>query len=103
MSKVTKEEIQKIAHLAKIHLSEDELEKYSAEFNSILDYVSLVMECDVSGIKDEHNLSTYKDNVLEEDEPVDLGISREEYLKNATDGRNKNGYIRVSKIVDKGD
>ncbi len=103
MSKVPKEEILKIAHLAKLDLTSDELEKYSKEFNDILDYVSEVVNCDVTDIPDEHNLSNYKSTVLEEDKPVEYGLSREEYLKNATEGRSKNGYIVTSKIIDKGD
>lgn len=103
MSKVTTEDIKKIASLAKLNLSETELSKYEKEFNNILDYISQISEVDVCDIPEVHNLDEYKDTVEQEDEPVDLGISREEYLQNATEDRSKNGYIRTSKIVDKGD
>ncbi|MCA9380637.1 Asp-tRNA(Asn)/Glu-tRNA(Gln) amidotransferase subunit GatC [Candidatus Dojkabacteria bacterium] len=99
MKKATKQDIQKIAGLAKLKLSESELDKYENEFNDILDYVGKVMECDVDGIEEEHNLENYKDEVMQDDEPVDAGISRDEYLQNATDGRSKNGYVVSSRVV----
>lgn len=100
---VTKEQIQHIAGLAKLKLSEEELNRYEKEFNSILEYIAKVNECDVSDIEDEHNLEDYVGEVLREDKVVKSGISREDMLKNATKGRNKLGYIAVSKIIDKGD
>lgn len=99
---VTKEQIQHIALLAKLKLSEKELERYEKEFNSILEYIAKVNECDVSDIEDEHNLEDYIGEVLREDKVVKSPISKEDMLKNATKGRSKLGYIAVSKIIDKG-
>lgn len=97
---LTKDEIKHIADLAKLKFTDEELEKFSSEFNSILDYVSLIKECDTTGIEFEHNLDKFKGSVLQED-VAKASLSREEVLKNATNGRNKNGYIRTSKIVSK--
>jgi aspartyl-tRNA(Asn)/glutamyl-tRNA(Gln) amidotransferase subunit C len=102
MSKITKEEVLKISKLAKLNLTEAELVKYTKEFESILNYISMLNECDVSDIKEEeHNLKNYVGNVLYEDIEDSNKISREKVLMNATNGRSKNGYIRTSKIVNK--
>src|SRR5204862_6993105 len=99
---VTKEQIQHIALLAKLKLTEEELDRYEKEFNSILEYIAKVNECDVSGIQDEHNLEDYVGIVHRDDKVVKSTISKDEMLRNATKGRTKNGYIAVSKIIDKG-
>ncbi len=101
MQQVTKPQIKHIASLAKLHLSDAEVDKYEVEFNAILNYVSKIDECDVSGIEFEHNLQDFKGKVLNEDVVQTSKISKEKMLQNATEGRNKNGYVRVSKIVNK--
>lgn len=97
---VTKDEVKKTAELAKLELTDSEVEAFTTELSSILDYVSQVNECDTTGIEFEHNLSDYKDEVLQTDEPREKQYGKE-LLKTATDGREKNGYVRVSKIVNK--
>jgi len=97
---LTKEEIKHIADLAKLRFTDEELEKFSGEFNSILDYISQIKECDTTGIEFEHNLDTFDGDVLQED-ITRPSLSRDEVLENATNGRSKNGYVRTSKIVSK--
>lgn len=97
---VTKEQVKKTAELAKLELSDAEIDALTPELSAILDYVSQVNECDTTGIEFEHNLSDYKDEVLQEDQPREKQYGKE-LLKTATDGREKNGYVRVSKIVNK--
>jgi aspartyl-tRNA(Asn)/glutamyl-tRNA(Gln) amidotransferase subunit C len=95
MSKVDKDAIKKVAELAKLTFTESELENISGEFNQIIEYVSQVQACDVSGIDEQHNLDAYADKVLEEDQVRDTQTSSTDLLQNATDGRQKNGYIVV--------
>ena len=101
MKKLTKEEIKHIAHLAKLSLSDTEVEKYQKEFEMILNYISKIDECDISGLEFEHNLSKYNSKVFQPDIQRDSSLTRYEILSNATDGRSKNGYIKTSKIVTK--
>jgi aspartyl-tRNA(Asn)/glutamyl-tRNA(Gln) amidotransferase subunit C len=101
MSQITKEQVKHISGLAKLELSEAELEKFTKEFDSILNYVSMINDCDVSGIEYEHNLKNFVGKKLYKDIAVKSPIDRSAMLKNATDGRSKNGYVRVSKMVEK--
>lgn len=100
MAKLTKDEIKHIASLAKLEFDDSELEKFSDEFNNILEYVSMIQECDTAGIEFEHNLQDFKGSVLHKDK-ARPSPSRDKLLQNATDGRSKMGYIIVSKIVNK--
>lgn len=99
-SKLTRDEIKHIAKLAKLEFSDDQLDKFGNEFNGILGYVSMIQQCDTTGIEFEHNLQDYKGDVLQNDEPRD-GLTTAEALQNATDGRSKNQFIVTSKIVNK--
>jgi aspartyl-tRNA(Asn)/glutamyl-tRNA(Gln) amidotransferase subunit C len=97
---VSKSDLKHIAKLAKLEFSDEELDSFGNEFNSILDYVSKINECDVSGIDFEHNLQNYSGEVLQQD-AVKTSPATVLMLHNATEGRTKNGYIRTSKIVNK--
>lgn len=50
---ISKEEVQHIAKLARLGLTEKEIEKFQKELSSILDYIEKLKEVDVSGVKDE--------------------------------------------------
>jgi aspartyl-tRNA(Asn)/glutamyl-tRNA(Gln) amidotransferase subunit C len=94
---IDKEQIKHIAKLAKIVLTEDELSKYEVEFNSILEYVSAINDCDVTGIEDEHNLKNYIGAKLYEDNVRQSSTSRNKILQNATENRTSAGYVKVKK------
>lgn len=96
---LTKEEVKKIASLAKLSFTDEELDKFIQQFNSILDYIRLIDDCDTEGIEDTHNLEDYSDEVLQED-IAQLGLSRDAALMNAVD-RVVYGYIKTSQIVSK--
>lgn len=96
---LSKEEVKKVASLAKLFFQEDELDEFVKQFNDILEYVRLIEQCDTDGIEDVHNLDGYSDKVLQEDETC-TGLSREKALMNATD-RVLYGYVKTSQIVSK--
>ena len=48
---ITKEEVQHIAKLARLGLTEKEIEKFQKELSSILDYIEKLKEVDISGIE----------------------------------------------------
>ncbi len=100
MARLTKEEIQHIAKLAKLELTDAELDKYSNEFNNILEYVSSIQNVDVSGIQEEHHLKDFQGAILQED-IVKPSLQTEKALQNATDGRKKGRFVKTSKIVSK--
>lgn len=48
--KLTKEQVQKIAHLARLQLTEEELERYATQLTDILSYVEMLKELNTQGV-----------------------------------------------------
>lgn len=51
--KLTKEEVQKIAELARIELKEEDAEKYRGQLSGILEYVNKLQEVDTAGAEED--------------------------------------------------
>lgn len=64
--KLTKEQVQKIASLAKLKLSDEEVERYADQLTNILTWVEVLKEVDTSGVK-ETNQVTGLNNVIRTD------------------------------------
>ncbi len=65
--KLTKQEVQHIADLARIKLSEKDEEKFQEQLSSILDYVNKLNEVDTKGVEPVSHVSGLC-NILREDE-----------------------------------
>jgi aspartyl-tRNA(Asn)/glutamyl-tRNA(Gln) amidotransferase subunit C len=63
---LTKEQVQKIASLCKIQLSEAEVEKFQKELSTVLEFASELSEVDTEGVV-EISQVTGLENVLRED------------------------------------
>ena len=64
--KLSKEEVEHIALLARLGLSEEEKEKFALQISSILDYVEQLKEIDASNIEPTAQV-TGLENVMRED------------------------------------
>ena len=65
---IDREQLRHVAHLARLELSDDELERLGAQLNDIIDAVSKVSELDLSDVPaTSHPLDVV--NVWAEDEP----------------------------------
>ncbi len=65
--KLTKEEIQHIADLARLDLSEGELEKYGSQLSGVLDYIDQLQEVDTADLEPTSQV-TGLENVYRNDE-----------------------------------
>ncbi|MDQ2910293.1 MAG: Asp-tRNA(Asn)/Glu-tRNA(Gln) amidotransferase subunit GatC [Actinomycetota bacterium] len=80
---ITREEVVHVAKLARLELTEDELERFAAQLNAILEAVGKVSELDLAGVEPTlHPLEL--SNAWAEDEPRPP-LSAEEALANAPD------------------
>jgi aspartyl-tRNA(Asn)/glutamyl-tRNA(Gln) amidotransferase subunit C len=78
---IEREQLRHVAHLARLELSDDELERLGAQLNDIIDAVSKVSELDLSDVPaTSHPLDVV--NVWAEDEPRPC-LSVDEALANA--------------------
>lgn len=49
--RIRREEVEHVAHLARLHLDDDELEKMTEQLDTILSYVAKLEELDTTGIE----------------------------------------------------
>lgn len=64
--KLTKEQVQKIAQLARLELTDEEMEKYAGQLTDILNYVDMLQELDTSSVRETSQV-TGLSNVSRED------------------------------------
>ncbi|MEO0699201.1 MAG: Asp-tRNA(Asn)/Glu-tRNA(Gln) amidotransferase subunit GatC [Pseudomonadota bacterium] len=98
---VTKNEVAKIAHLARINMSEDELDQMVPELNNILQWVEQLGEVDVTGIEP---MSAVIPNTLRlradevDADPQTGGGKRDAVLANAPAA--EHGFFGVPKVIE---
>ena len=81
MADLTRDDVLKLAQLARLSLSEEEIGRYSRELSEILHYVEQLQAVDVSGLQPTNQV-TGLTNVMREDEIRDYGYSPQALLKN---------------------
>lgn len=91
---ITKSDVEKIAKLARIELDEAEKEKFTRQFEDILEFVNELQEVDTSGIEEISQIAGLE-NVWREDEAGE-SLSNEEALENAP--ASENGYFKVKEV-----
>jgi len=96
MAKLSLDEIQKVALLARIELSDDELVVASTEISSILDFVDTIQNTDTAGVEPTSQVTGLTD-VWREDSVVKCTISPKLLLASAPDIQD--GYIKVKKVL----
>jgi aspartyl-tRNA(Asn)/glutamyl-tRNA(Gln) amidotransferase subunit C len=95
---LTREEVLHIAKLAKLQLSEEEIQQYQEQLGRILEDFKKLEEVDTSNVEPmKHILDVH--NVFRADEPQP-SVSPEEALKNAP--KRRDDFFEVPKVVEKG-
>jgi aspartyl-tRNA(Asn)/glutamyl-tRNA(Gln) amidotransferase subunit C len=89
-------EVEHVAHLARLRLSADELEKMRIDLSAILDHIDMLKEVDVSDVAPTAQVTDLF-NVMRED-VVRSSLPREDVLLNAPDQRD--GMFRVKAIFE---
>ena len=93
---ITKEQVEYVANLSRIRMSDEEKEKFTHQLSDILKYVEKLKELDVENVPPISQASVSK-NVLREDRPGE-SLSQEDALGNAPD--KAMGFYRVPKIIE---
>lgn len=96
MTKISREEILKLAKLSKLRLSEDEIEQYQKELSEILDYVSQLSKVDTKNLKPTSQV-TGLENATRRDEVIDYGVTPSDLLKNVP--AIKDNQIKVKRVI----
>jgi aspartyl-tRNA(Asn)/glutamyl-tRNA(Gln) amidotransferase subunit C len=95
MSKIGVTQVQRVASLARIGLSDEEAAKMAVEIGRIVGFVEQLQAVDISGIEPTDQVTGLVD-VWRED-VVKPGLSREALLANAPE--QKDGYIVVKRVL----
>lgn len=92
---LTKEEVKKVAFLARLEFKDEEIEKFQGQLNDILSYVDKLSEVNVDGIEPLSHAIDLKNSFR--DDIAEKCISNELALKNAP--KKEDGTFIVPKIV----
>lgn len=94
--KLSIEEVEHIAELARLRLTDAEKEKYSEQLSNILGYVEKMQSVDTSNIEPTSQV-TGLTNIMREDEISESGISDELVACAPEKG---DGYVKIPKIFE---
>lgn len=96
MTKLSRDDVLKLAQLARLDITEEEIEEYRKELSSILQYVEQIQNTDVTGLKPTTQV-TGLTNVMRDDEVEDYGVSPDELLRLAP--KSQDGHIKVKRMI----
>lgn len=97
MSKLSRDDVLKLARLARLELTDEEVERYSTELSEILQYVEQLSSVDVQGLQPTNQV-TGLTNVTRADEVRDYGYQAVDLLKNVP--AVKDNQIKAKRILD---
>lgn len=94
--KITKQEVDHVANLARLELSEEEGVRFTDQLSNILTYVEKLNELDTNGVEPTSHVLDIT-NVMREDVPMP-GLTQERALANAPE--KTAGHYKVPKIIE---
>ena len=93
--RISKEEVEKLAHLARLEFSDDEKLSMQADMDKILGFVDKINELDLAGVEPLVYLNEDR-NVMRTDK-VEQRISKDDALRNSPE--RDSDYFRVPKVL----
>jgi len=80
MTKLTREDVLKLARLSRLSLTDEEVDEYLQELQNVLHYVEQLKDVDVTGLQPTSQV-TGLTNVMREDTVKDYGVGRDDLLR----------------------
>ena len=94
--RLTPEEVEHVALLARLQLTDEERERFTAQLNSILEHFEQLQRIDTTGVPPMSH-AVEMSNVLRDDEPT-TSLSPEDALGNAPD--QAQNCFRVPRVIE---
>ena len=94
--KLNRKDVEHVALLSRLDLSETELDKFTGLLDAILEYIDVLNQVDTSAVEPMAHVLEIR-NVMRSDE-VQPSLPREAALQNAPDA--EDGFFKVPKIVE---
>ena len=96
MGKLSRDDVLKLAKLARLELSEDEIQEYCLELSEILQYVELLQSVDVTGLEPTNQVTGLV-NVTRPDVIKDYGYTAKDLFDNLP--ALENDHIKVNRMI----
>ena len=98
MASISRSDVEHVAHLARLHLTEEELDRMQAQLSKIIDAIDTLQQVDTSHVGPTASVIQLE-NVMRDDE-ARPGISREAALANAP--LRDDPFLRVPTVLEEG-
>jgi len=96
MAKITKDDLEHVANLARLELTKEEKEKFTSQMGSILEYFEKLDAADTSKVQAIDQINDLE-NIAASDE-IGEKYDREELLKNTPE--QEDGFIKVKAVFE---
>lgn len=96
MTAISVSDVQKLAKLSALNLSNSDIESLRSQLEDILAFVEQLNEVDTAGVEPTYQV-TGLENVWREDEIIDYDLDRAALLKNAP--AHQDGQIKVKRVL----
>ena len=96
MSTLSKQDVQRIAELARLELTGDELELFTKQLGDILTYVEQIHALDTTGVVP---TSQVLNRPVDRDDTTAATLSRQDLLGNAPDAASEAGLFKVPRVI----
>jgi len=96
VSTLKREDVQRIAELARLELSADELEMFTRQLGDILTYVEQIRALDTTGVAP---TSQVLNRPVDRDDEPQSTLSREDLMRNAPDAAPEAGLFKVPRVI----
>lgn len=96
MAKLSRDDVLKLANLARLSLTDDEVSEFAEEISEILEYVEQLSKVNTDNLKPTNQVSGLT-NVTREDEVIDYGYKPLDLLKNVPEVQDN--QIKVRRMI----
>lgn len=97
MAKLSRDDVLVLARLARLHLTDEEVEQFTHEISAILGYAEQLQQVDLEDVPPTYQVTGLK-NVMRPDVIKNYGVSPQELLKNAP--ATEKGHIKVKRVME---
>jgi aspartyl-tRNA(Asn)/glutamyl-tRNA(Gln) amidotransferase subunit C len=96
MTKITREDVLKLARLARLSLTDEEVVRYTREIAEIFHYVDKLQAADTEGLEPTYQV-TGLTSVTRPDEVIDYGTQQSALMSNAP--HSEDAHFKVKRMI----
>lgn len=94
---VTDKDIEQIASVARLKLSDEEQQSFSEQLNGLIEYLAKLEQVDLSSLGEKESYTEYRKRPFREDVVIP-SLPREQLLLNAPD--EEDGFFKVPSVLE---